>query len=141
MSRRVGMQELAELEIFRGCTRRELRTIDALGTPLPLRAGRLVCEERRPGREVFVVLDGRADVSIGGTHLRSLGKGEVFGEMSLLHASARRATVTAATDLEVLVLDPGEFSTLLARVPGLAKRLRALARTRLADEQGLTRPS
>jgi CRP/FNR family cyclic AMP-dependent transcriptional regulator len=65
-----------------------------------------------------------------------LGPGSFFGEMSLLDQGPRSATVTAETDLHLLVLGSREFSSLVNEVPtvavrmmqGLAERLRSAER-------------
>jgi CRP-like cAMP-binding protein len=46
--------------------------------------------------------------------LRSLGAGEAFGELALLQAGPRTATVVAAEDTELFVVDKGSFDRLLA---------------------------
>jgi CRP-like cAMP-binding protein len=64
-----------------------------------------------------------ATVSRGGERLATLGPGDYFGELSLLRDTARNATVTADSDLEVLVLDRRHFLGTLAEAPGLARKL------------------
>jgi CRP-like cAMP-binding protein len=57
-----------------------------------------------------------------------MGPGSVFGEMSLLDGGPRSATVTAETDMRLLVLTSRGFSTVLRDVPMVAPRImRALA--------------
>ena len=54
--------------------------------------------------------------------------GDVFGEIGLLRATARTATVTAATDGTLLALDGASFLELVNAGPGLAPRLLDLRR-------------
>ena len=83
--------------------------------------GSRVIVEGDEGDEFFVIFKGEATVSV--LHRRSadvfedvvvapLGKGDFFGEAALLANSKRTATVTATTDLEVLVLPRTLFSKL-----------------------------
>jgi len=96
-----------------------------------LAAGHVLMEEGKPGREAFVIVEGEAEVALQGSVVTRLGPGELIGEMALLDHSPRSATVTAATPMRVLVLDPVGFRSIL-RTPsvatgmatGLAKRLR-----------------
>jgi CRP-like cAMP-binding protein len=60
--------------------------------------------------------------------LRSMTAGEVFGEIGLLRATARTATVTAMTDGTLLALDGASFLELVNAGPGLAPRLLDLRR-------------
>ena len=76
---------------------------------------------------------GKAKATMRGKGTAALGPGSFFGEMSLLDQGPRSATVTAETDMSLLVLGSREFSALVNEVPtvavrimrGLAERLRA----------------
>lgn len=136
MRDRIARRELdmlAAVPLFSSCSQSELRQIARLGTPVPVAAGTVLTAEGRPGREFFLVIEGAADCSIGDVHAASFGPGDFFGELSLLDGGPRTATVTAESDMEVLVLDAREFSSLLAASPSitgkvlatLARRLRA----------------
>jgi CRP-like cAMP-binding protein len=62
--------------------------------------------------------------------IRVLGRGESFGELALVRAAPRSATVRAAEDAEVFEIDKGTFDRLLAeeiRAPDLAPTLQAVA--------------
>jgi len=52
-----------------------------------------------------------------------LGAGEFFGEIALLTDTARTATVTAATECQLLILDVRDFQRLLAAVPEIGESL------------------
>ena len=69
--------------------------------------------------------------------MTTIGPGGFFGEMALLDGGPRVATVTAKTDMRLLSLSRGEFTTLLADVPSVSRKmLEAVgARLRLADAQ------
>lgn len=60
--------------------------------------------------------------------LRTLGPGDVFGEIGLLNRSPRTATVTALTDGRLLALDGEDFLELVSSGPGLSSRLLDLYR-------------
>jgi CRP-like cAMP-binding protein len=72
-------------------------------------AGTAVFEQGDAGDGFYVITAGRADVVGGGTVVRSLGTGESFGEIALLRDSPRTATIRAATDLALIVLDSDVF--------------------------------
>jgi CRP-like cAMP-binding protein/Zn-dependent protease len=62
--------------------------------------------------------------------IRVLGWGESFGELALVRAAPRSATVRALLDAEVFEIDKGTFDRLLAqeiRTPDLAPTLQAVA--------------
>lgn len=61
-------------------------------------------------------------------HLRTMGPGEVFGEIGLLRSVPRTATVTAATDGQLLALDGTDFLELVNAGPLVRPRLLDLRR-------------
>jgi len=89
-----------------------------------------------PGRECFVIEEGKARASVRGKKSRLMGPGECFGEMALLHAAPRSATVRAETDMRLVVLGSREFSTLLEEVPGVALKVLAAVADRLRETEG-----
>jgi MFS family permease len=69
------------------------------------------------GDRFYVIRSGRAAVEVDGVETGSLGPGDVFGEIALLHDVPRTATVRALDALELYALERTEF---LAAVTGYA---------------------
>src|SRR5205085_9940340 len=90
-------------------------------------------EEGAPGHESSLILDGSASVFRDGRKIATLGPGQYFGEMALLDRGPRSATVTADTDMTMLVLGQREFAGVLDEVPGLARKLLAAMAVRLRE--------
>jgi CRP-like cAMP-binding protein len=124
---------LASLPVFASCSGRELEAVDRLVDDIDVSAGEVLVREGIPGRESFIVVAGEARVTINGREIALLGPGDFFGEMSILDpGQPRSATVTAASAMRLLVLDPRSFSTLITLpcvahkvILGLIRRLRA----------------
>jgi CRP-like cAMP-binding protein len=55
--------------------------------------------------------------------LARLGKGDIFGEMSLLTGATRSANIVALRDCEFLVLDKNGFQDIVAANPTIAQAL------------------
>jgi len=73
-------------------------------------AGSVVVREGdEHGIGFFVVADGEAVASVGGTEVSRLGPGTHFGAIALISDRARTATVTAATDLHCYVMTLWDF--------------------------------
>jgi CRP-like cAMP-binding protein len=122
------MERLARVQIFSGCSKRELRTIAEAVRPVNHPAGAIVASEGEPGSGLFVIDRGEADVTIGGKKINHLGPGDSFGEMALLDGGPRTATVTATTDLSLFALTGWEYRGLLNEYPSIALRtLEAMA--------------
>lgn len=99
-------------------------------------AGRQVLVAGRHGRELVLVLAGRAECLIRQRPIAVFGPGSFFGEVTALTGGTRTATVVALEDMELLVLESDELEELLAAVPVVALRMaREMAgRIRVADE-------
>ena len=99
-------------------------------------AGQLLTEKGLTQREIFVILDGAFEVHDGDRRICLLGPGDVLGEIGFFGTSGRRvASVTAATDGQVLVLRRRFIDELMKNDPACAAEvLFGLARV-LADRQ------
>ena len=125
---------LKGIRLFAGCSPSELARLTQLFDESWRAAGTTLVREGKPGSEFYVIVEGRAEATLRGQHLATLGPGDFFGEMSLLEVAPRAATVVAETDLSLLVLEPRGFASLLAVAPtvgmkmmrSMSQRLRAL---------------
>ena len=75
--------------------------------------GQTVIREGDRGDELFIVLTGKVSVLRGGETLTRLGAGEHFGEMALIRAVPRSATVTADGYAELIVIRRQDFFEIL----------------------------
>jgi len=86
--------------------------------------GEIIVKEGSPGREMFIIRSGRVVISkrVGEreAELAVLGKGDFFGEMSLLEGQPRDATARAAADTKLLVIQPGGLLIRIRRDPTFA---------------------
>jgi|GEM_PF-968643 len=101
-------------------------------------AGRRLVTELEAGDEVFILLSGRAGVTVGAgeageERLGELGPGAVVGEVALVTGSLRSASVTALEPVETLVLARARVEELLARFPSLARYLLQVLAARLSS--------
>jgi CRP-like cAMP-binding protein len=117
------VDELAKVPLFSTCSKGELQAIGRATDELSLRAGRVLCEQGGRAREAFVIVDGEAEVRRNNRRVATLGPGDCVGEMALLDREPRTATVTASTDLQVLVIGAREFEALLAAAPSITHKL------------------
>ncbi len=127
---------LAGVDLFGGCSKSELSRIAALADEIDVPAGKELTREGDSGWEFFVIAEGNAKATRNGRRIASFGPGSFFGEMSLLDQGPRSATVSAETDMQLLVLTSRGFFTLVDHTPsvarkvlaGMAERLRAAER-------------
>jgi len=86
--------------------------------------GEVIVKEGQAGREMFIIRSGRVTISkrVGEreTELAVLGKGDFFGEMSLLEGQPRDATARAVRETKLLVIQPGGLLIRIRRDPTFA---------------------
>ena len=116
---------LGEVTLFKPCRKGELVRIASLVDEIEAPQGKTLTREGEPGWEFFVVAEGRATARRGGRKIGEIGPGSFFGEMSLLDQGPRSATVTADTDMHLLVLSSRSFSSLMDEVPAVGRRILA----------------
>ena len=124
-SKDAKIELLRNVPLFSACSKRDLGRIAALVDEIDVPEGRVLTRQGEPGRECFVIAEGQASAALRGSTTASLGPGAVVGEMSLLDQGPRSATVTATTDMHLLVLTSRGFSALINRVPLVARRIMA----------------
>jgi CRP-like cAMP-binding protein len=146
-ARRYGdaMEDLVDalhaVPLFSELSKRDLRRLADSMHERRFSAGQEVLIEGAGGVGFFVVLDGRARVSVHGEDRGTLGPGDYFGEMSVIDGGDRSATVRAEEDLRCGALTAWNFHPLVSEHPDIAwallqtlvKRLRTTdARVRAA---------
>jgi MFS family permease len=77
--------------------------------PLHVRAGTAVVREGEAGETFYIVSSGQIDVLHGGKLVATLGAGQYFGEIALLHEAPRVATCLARSDAELFELERQVF--------------------------------
>ena len=126
---------LRRVGLFSDCSRKELKEVASLATPVEATEGEVLAREGKPGSELFVIAAGSARVTLRGEELALLYPGDAFGEMARLDGGPRGATVTAQTPMTLYVLGPREFSTLLEEIPGIGRKILSSLARRLREVQ------
>lgn len=120
---------LAQVELFRQFDRKSLEALARVAQELRLEKGSVLCEQGRVASECWVVVEGEAEVEIGGDRLVGvIGPGESIGEMGLLDHLPRSATVRARTEMVTYRIDGHDFDGVLAASPLSRALLELLSR-------------
>jgi CRP/FNR family cyclic AMP-dependent transcriptional regulator len=117
------LELLRGVRLFSNCTRDELRRIESLTSVLELPRGTVLAEQGTIGHEFFVIAEGSASASRSGKRLARLDPGSFFGELALLDGGERTATVTADTEISLIVLSRSEFLSLQSSAPSVAYKI------------------
>jgi CRP-like cAMP-binding protein len=123
---------LTRVPLFAGLTKKQLRFVSRLSTEFDVPAGQILARQGAAGAEFFIVLEGQVEVIRGGELVATRGPGSPLGEIALLSARPRTATLIAQTPLRGRVTTQREFAGLLAEVPEISRRLRLTMAERLA---------
>jgi CRP/FNR family transcriptional regulator, cyclic AMP receptor protein len=135
-SKDAKVELLSNVPLFSACSKRDLRRIAALVDDIDVSEGKVFIRQGEPAWECFVIAEGEAKATVRGSGSASLGPGDVVGEMSLLDQEPRSATVTATTDMHLLVLTSRSFSSLIDEVPLVARRIMGALARRVRDAEG-----
>lgn len=103
--------------------------------------GEKIVRQGDPGEELFVILEGSADVVLEHEGeekvLTTLQDGQFFGEISLLTGEPRSATVVAKTPLRVMVLGKQTLSEIILDQPDLIEKIGELVAARRVQSAAL----
>ena len=123
---------LRRTPLFANCSKRELAAIAGIADEIDLDEGKELTRQGAPGREFFVVIEGSADVVKDGKTVNSLGGGDFFGEIALVHHAPRTATVVATSPVRALVITERNFRRLLDEQPEIQRKVMVALAERLA---------
>jgi signal transduction histidine kinase len=104
--------------------------------------GSVLCRENHIEDRFYMILEGEAEVTknINNTEerlLQTLGPGDFFGEMALIHNAPRAATVTVKTDMTTLELDKAAFNRVLHNSASIAMAMVSEISNRLRENDQL----
>jgi CRP-like cAMP-binding protein len=130
--------ELKQVPLFTSLNQRQLRKLAGLFRERELKPGTQVVQEAKmSGVGFFVIVDGRAAVSVGGKKVATIGPGDHFGELALISESERTATVTAETALRCLEIPFWDFRDFAMANPDVMwKLLQHVVDVLAVDKQG-----
>jgi CRP/FNR family transcriptional regulator, cyclic AMP receptor protein len=127
---------MKSVPLFARCSRKELTEIASLADELDLEAGRTLTKQGTRGQEFVVIADGAADVVRNGKRVNKLASGDFLGEIALITAQPRTATVKTTEPTRILVINAGDFRRLLRRMPSIQEKVLEALAERLPAEVG-----
>lgn len=123
-SRDKKQDRLHDVSLFAGADERALRNLAEAVEDTKVEAGHVLISEGIHHNQSFVIARGTATVEIGGKVVAELSEGDFVGELAYLAMQPATATVTAKTDLELMVIPHNRLDQVLRNDP---KFVRALA--------------
>jgi CRP-like cAMP-binding protein len=122
----VDAGRLKRIPLFQDLPHRTLERLARWMDEVDVKPGRRLVDQGAFPHEFMLIEFGTADVAIDGKHIADLGEGDFFGEMALLEEQRRTATVTATTDLRVIVMHERDFRAMEDEMPEVARRIRSV---------------
>jgi CRP-like cAMP-binding protein len=117
------LEALKKVPLFEDLSDRELGSVASVGREVERSSGSGVTTEGESGVGFHLILQGTADVAIGGSVARTLGPGDHFGEISLIDGGPRTATVTATSELRTFSIAAWDFGPLLDKHPEITRKI------------------
>jgi CRP/FNR family cyclic AMP-dependent transcriptional regulator len=133
---------LEKAALFRGLTEADRLNVARHMREVSYQVGQAIFARGDPGKDVYLVLEGRVRLSVLSAEGRELsfsfaGPGDVFGEIAALDGGGRTADATAVTAVVAMTLARPALQQLMAATPALASAAIAFLcqRIREADIQ------
>jgi len=105
---------LKTVSIFADTPEEILVDVAAILEEVDVRAGDTILHKDDVGRCMYILVDGGVRIHDGDQTIAFLGAREIFGELAVLDAEPRSASVTAEVDTHLFRLDQEAFYELMA---------------------------
>jgi CRP-like cAMP-binding protein len=116
---------LDAIPLFAALAAEERERFAQVCSELEVDAGDTLVQEGDFGYAMFAITSGRAAVLVNDVEVRSLGPGDVFGEIAVLAGGRRTATVVAQTAMRLITVMNRDVWRLERDAPEIASSLRA----------------
>ncbi len=127
------VDDLTGVPLFSGLTDEERASLAEWFEISDAATGTNLVTEGASGYSFYVLIDGAAEVTVGGETVATLGPGDYFGEMAILGGGRRNATVTVTAPSRLLSMFGTEFRMLQEVQPDVAARLEETMKQRAAE--------
>ncbi len=125
---------LSNFSFFRNIDEKNLNEVVRFFSLLEFDRNEIIIRKGEPGGNFYIVVSGRVEIlNDTGISIASLGRGEVFGEMSLICEERTGATVQASEAARILSIDHRHFRKILQKYPGVQLYFTRLLARRLAS--------
>lgn len=108
----------------------DLQRIAGLASEVSVPSGKVLVREGDWSYELLAIEEGTAEVVRAGARVAELGPGEVVGEIGVMDAVPRTATVIASSPMLLITLDRWDVKKLVRQAPDAIDHLRAVAEQR-----------
>jgi CPA1 family monovalent cation:H+ antiporter len=122
----VDLARFQAIPLFGDLPRAELEQLAAVAHETEIEPGQPLAVEGDFGHCLFAIESGTADVVTGVETIRSVGPGDVVGEIAVLSSGRRTASLVATSPMRVITVFKRDVWALERHAPEVARRLREL---------------
>jgi glucose-6-phosphate 1-dehydrogenase len=131
----INRETLERVPLFKGGDPVFLNQICMALQPRAAKPGETIIRKGEPGLEMYMISRGECEVlDSSGEAKIVMREGDAFGEIALLLAEPRTATVRAKTMCDLFVLDKADFNRILHEQPKFAQAIKEIALERYQRE-------
>ncbi|MEZ4527619.1 MAG: cyclic nucleotide-binding domain-containing protein [Desulfobacterales bacterium] len=125
---------LSNYSFFQTFDEEGIRHLISMLKTIRFSVGDIILRKGEPGKNLYIIASGKVEVlADDGIRIAVLGKGEVFGEMSLLSGDPVNATVRAISPLTLLYLNGKYFREILSRSSSIQIFITRMLARRIAN--------
>jgi CRP-like cAMP-binding protein len=121
----VNAAELVSIPLFAELTLNQRESVARLCEEIDIAAGDTLLREGDFGYAMFAITSGKAEVVQNGEVIRTLGPGDVFGEIAVLASGRRTASVVAITPMKLITVLNRDVWRLERDIPEVGTMLRS----------------
>jgi len=124
---------LKSIDLFSQIPGEDLAQVALISTEETREQGEEIFAEGEAGDALYMVLEGKVRVHKLDRVIAELAERECFGEMAILDAAPRSATVTAVSDTNLLKISREDFEEIMSEKPEIALGIIRVLSRRLRD--------
>jgi CRP-like cAMP-binding protein len=129
------VDDLGRIPLFSRLSRADLQFLSTNMDEIDVAAGTALITEGMGNRAFFLLAHGEVDVFVGGTHRRTLGPNDFFGEISMMVLDPATATVVTRTPVRAYVMSHRQFLEVRAHATVMLQLKSAMADRLSADRK------
>jgi CRP/FNR family cyclic AMP-dependent transcriptional regulator len=118
-------QELGRIPLFSDLAEDDLNALATYADEVTVSEGKHLVDEGGYAYDLFAIIDGQAQVIVGGDVVAELGPGDFFGEAGVLEKQQRNATVVAKTRMRLVTLTGWDLRRMRRQLGPVMEKLKA----------------
>jgi CRP/FNR family cyclic AMP-dependent transcriptional regulator len=116
-------QELGQIQLFSDLSEEDLQALSTYADEVTVSEGKHLVDEGGYAYDLFVIVEGQAQVIVGGDVVAELGPGDFFGEAGVLEKQQRNATVVAKSRMRLVTLTGWDIRRMRKQLSPVVEKL------------------